>query len=146
MAIGRDLAGADGDLLRRTMPELKKRANNLNDLTTSCLFLLRSRPIPMDDAASKLLASASLLLMQQARAAFAQVDDWQVATLEGAARALAEAEAVKLGQLAQPLRAAMTGAAQSPGLFDVMAVLGRDETLGRIDDALARMTAERREA
>ena len=146
MAIGRDLADADCDLLRRTMPELKKRANNFNDLTTSCLFLLRSRPIPMDDAASKLLASASLLLMQQARAAFAQVDDWQVATLESAARALAEAETVKLGQLAQPLRAAMTGAAQSPGLFDVMAVLGRDETLGRIDDALARMTAERREA
>jgi glutamyl-tRNA synthetase len=145
-AIGRDLVDKDRDLLRRTMPELQKRANNLNDLRDSCLFLLRTRPIPMDDAASKLLASASLSLVQQARAAFAQVDDWQAVALEGAARALADAETVKLGQVAQPLRAAMTGAAQSPGLFDVMAILGRDETLGRIDDALARMEAERLEA
>ena len=87
-----------------------------------------------------------LALVRQARAAFAGVDDWQVATLEGAARGLAESAAVKLGQIAQPMRAAMTGAAQSPGLFDVMAVLGRNETLGRIDDALARMEAERVEA
>jgi glutamyl-tRNA synthetase len=145
-AIGRELTDFDRSLLHRTMPELKKRANNLNELTASSLFLLRSRPIPMDDAASKLLASADLALMRQARAAFADVDDWQVATLEGAARGLAECAAVKLGQIAQPLRAAMTGAAQSPGLFDVMAVMGRNETLGRIDDALARMEAERVEA
>jgi glutamyl-tRNA synthetase len=145
-AIGRDLTMADRDLLHRTMAELKKRANNLNELTASCLFLLRTRPIPMDDAASKLLASADLALVRQARTAFAAVDDWQVATLESAARALAEGAGVKLGQVAQPLRAAMTGAAQSPGLFDVMAVLGQNETLGRIDDALARIEAERLEA
>lgn len=145
-AIGRDLTIADSDILHRTMPELKKRANNLNELTTSCLFLLRTRPIPMDDAASKLLASADLALVRQARTAFAGVDDWQVAVLEYAARALAEGAGVKLGQVAQPLRAAMTGAAQSPGLFDVMAALGKNETLGRIDDALTRMEAERLEA
>jgi glutamyl-tRNA synthetase len=145
-AIGRELSDTDRSLLHRTMPELKKRANNLNELTTSSLFLLRSRPIPMDDAASKLLASADGVLVRQAREAFAGVDDWQVTTLDDAARRLAESAAVKLGQIAQPLRAAMTGAAQSPGLFDVMAALGRNETLGRIDDALARMEAERVEA
>lgn len=145
-AIGRELSDTDRSLLHRTMPELKKRANNLNELTASSLFLLRSRPIPMDDAASKLLASAGVVLVRQAREAFAGVDDWQVTTLDEAARRLAESAAVKLGQIAQPLRAAMTGAAQSPGLFDVMAALGRNETLGRIDDALARMEAERVEA
>ena len=145
-AIDRELSDTDRTLLHRTMPELKKRANNLNELTASSLFLLRSRPIPMDDAASKLLASADVALMRQAREAFAGVDDWQVTTLDEAARRLAESAAVKLGQIAQPLRAAMTGAAQSPGLFDVMAALGRNETLGRIDDALARMEAERVEA
>ena len=145
-AIGRELSETDRTLLHRTMPELKKRANNLNELTASSLFLLRSRPIPMDDAASKLLASADMALVRQAREAFASVDDWQVTTLDEAARRLAESAAVKLGQIAQPLRAAMTGAAQSPGLFDVMAALGRNETLGRIDDALARMEAERVEA
>ncbi|KAB7649102.1 glutamate--tRNA ligase [Polymorphobacter fuscus] len=141
--VGRSLSVTDIDLLRRSMAELKKRANNLNDLASGALFLFRTRPIPMDDAAAKLLASADPALLRRARAAFAQVDDWQVATLEAAARALAEAETVKLGQVAQPLRAAVTGAAQSPGLFDVLTALGRDETLGRIDDALARMEAER---
>ena len=59
-----------------------------------------------------------------------------------AARALAEVEMVKLGQIAQPLRAAVTGSTQSPGLFDVLAALGKDETLGRIDDAALRMEAK----
>ncbi len=140
--VGRSLTMADLDLLRRSMPELKKRANNLNDLVSSAVFLFRTRPIPMDDAAAKLLASASSALLRRAQAAFAQVDDWQVATLDSAARALAEAETVKLGQIAQPLRAAVTGSTQSPGLFDVLAALGKDEALGRIDDAVQRMEAE----
>ena len=144
-AIGRDLTETDHDLLRRSMAELKKRASNLNDLATASLFLLRSRPIPMDDAAAKLLASAGTALVRRARAAFTAVGDWQAAALEGAARALAEQEAVKLGQIAQPVRAAMTGAAQSPGLFDVMAVLGREESLGRIDDAIECMELARME-
>ncbi len=134
--IGRDLTADDRNLLQRSMSELKKRAANLNDLASSSLFLLRSRPIPMDDGAAKLLASAGLGNLARARAALAGVADWSVPALETAARALAEAEAVKLGQIAQPLRAAVTGSSQSPGLFDVMAVLGRDEVLGRIDDAL----------
>ena len=141
-AIARSLTMADLDLLRRTMTELKKRANNLNDLVSSALFLFRSRPIPMDDAAAKLLASAGPALLRRAQAAFAAVDDWQVAVLDGAARALAEVETVKLGQIAQPLRAAVTGSTQSPGLFDVLAALGKDETLGRIDDAAQRMEAK----
>jgi glutamyl-tRNA synthetase len=72
-----------------------------------------------------------------ARAVLAPLNDWSATTLEETARALAERSTLKLGQVAQPLRAAVTGSAQSPGLFDVMATLGRDETLGRIDDALA---------
>lgn len=138
-ALGHAMTDHDLDLLQRSMAELKKRANNLNDLVIGSLFLLRTRPIPMDDAATKLLASVSQDLVRRARAAFAQVNDWQVVALEDAARALAEAEAVKLGQIAQPMRAAITGATQSPGLFDVMAVLGREESLGRIDDALLKM-------
>ncbi len=114
-ALGRALAPTDLDLLHRSMPELKKRAANLNDLAHSSLFYLRS--------------------LDQARATFAAQPDWTAPALEAAARALAETAGLKLGQVAQPLRAAVTGAAQSPGLFEVMAVLGRDEVLGRIDDA-----------
>ncbi len=137
-ALGRDLAPADQALLQRTMPELKKRASNLNDLAAASLFYLRSRPIPMDESATKLLASASPGLLDRARDRFAAQDDWSATALEQLARALAESEGVKLGQIAQPLRAAVTGSAQSPGLFEVLEVLGRDEVLGRISDALAR--------
>ena len=136
-ALGRELSAQDMELLQRTMPELKKRAPDLNHLAASTLFYLRSRPIPMDDAAKKLLASSAPGLLSRARAALAAVTPWAAAGLEGAARELAETEQLKLGQVAQPLRAALTGAAQSPGLFDVMEALGREESLGRIDDALS---------
>jgi len=136
-ALSRELADADRALLQRTMPELKKRASNLNDLASGCLFYLRSRPIPMDEGATKLLASASPGLLDRARARFAAQDDWTAAALEQVARAIAESEGAKLGQVAQPLRAAVTGSAQSPGLFEVLEVLGKDEVLGRIEDALA---------
>jgi glutamyl-tRNA synthetase len=135
--LGRELAEADLLLLHRTMPELKKRASNLNELANGSLFFLRNRPIPMDEGAAKLLASATPGLLDRARARFAAQTDWTAAALEQVARDLAESEAAKLGQIAQPLRAAVTGSTQSPGLFEVLEVLGKDEVLGRIDDALA---------
>lgn len=136
-ALGRPLIESDHATLQRSMPELKKRANNINDLAASSVFFLRSRPIPMDDGATKLLASAAPGVLASARALFAAIPDWSALHLEEQARALAEQSTLKLGQVAQPLRAAITGSAQSPGLFEVMETLGRDETLGRIDDALA---------
>ena len=135
-ALGRGLTAADSDLLQRSMPELKKRAPNLGDLAAGTLFYLRARPIPMDDGATKLLTSAPAGVLAGARARLAGVTDWSAATVEEQARALADEFALKLGQVAQPLRAAVTGSSQSPGLFDVMATLGRDETLGRIDDVI----------
>ena len=137
-ALGRELAGDDRALLQRTMPEMKKRANNLKDLAGGSLFWLRTRPIPMDESALKLLASATSGLLDRVRNRFAALGDWTAAMLEQEARAMAEGEGVKLGQIAQPLRAAVTGSAQSPGLFEVLEVLGRDEVLGRIDDVLAK--------
>lgn len=136
-ALGRELTADDQALLQRTMPELKKRASNLNDLAASSLFYLRSRPIPMDEGAAKLLASATPGLLDRIRARFAAQDDWSAAALEQVARDMAQSEGAKLGQIAQPLRAAVTGSAQSPGLFEVLEVLGRQEVLGRIDDVLA---------
>jgi glutamyl-tRNA synthetase len=136
-ALGRELTESNLSLLRRTMPEMKKRASNLNDLASGSLFWLRTRPIPMDEGAAKLLASATPRLLDRARARFAAQDDWTAAALEQMARDMAESEGTKLGQIAQPLRAAVTGSAQSPGLFEVLEVLGKDEVLGRITDVLA---------
>jgi glutamyl-tRNA synthetase len=62
--------------------------------------------------------------------------DWQAPTIEAAVREFATAGAVKLGDLAQPLRAAVTGQTTSPPIFEVMEVLGRDEALGRLTDAI----------
>ncbi len=138
--LGRKLSQVDSDLLQRSMPELKKRAIDINSLAASTLFYLRTRPINMDDAALRLLASAPQGLLSRARTALAAVTPWGVAGLEASARELADAESIKLGSIAQPLRAALTGAAQSPGIFDVMEALGRDESLGRIDDVIALTT------
>lgn len=144
--VSRPLTDSDHDLLQRSMAELKKRAPDLNSLATSALFYLRSRPIPMDEAALRLLTSAPSGLLARALAFFAAVAPWQATALDTAARGLADAEAIKLGSLAQPLRAALTGAAQSPGLFDVMETLGRAEALGRIEDAIAITTNQATQA
>lgn len=136
-ALARELGESDLALLRRSMAELKKRAADLNALAASSLFYLRSRPIVMDDGATKLLASAPPGLLDRAHAALAAVSPWTASGVEGAARELAEQEGLKLGAVAQPLRAALTGAAQSPGLFEVMETLGREESLGRIEDAIS---------
>lgn len=134
--LGRSLNETDIDLLGRAMSELKKRAPDLVSLAESALFLFRARPIPIDAAAQALLDKAPPGLLARARGALAAAA-WAPDALEAAVRALAEAEGCKLGAVAQPLRAALTGAAQSPGLFDVMALLGHAQTLARIDDAIA---------
>ncbi|WP_254602164.1 glutamate--tRNA ligase [Sphingomonas bacterium] len=127
-------SSAEGDLLRRAMPMLKVRAKNINELADSAGFLFRKRPIDMDEAAAKLLEGDARRSLARARDALAAVDDWSAEALEAAVRRVAEEQAVGLGKLAQPLRAALTGRTTSPGIFDVLALLGRDESLGRLDD------------
>ena len=135
--LGRQLADVDRALLQRGMGELKLRASDLVGLAESSLFYLRARPIAMDAGAQKLLDDAAALpLVVAVRAALAEVP-WDAAALESAVRGVADAAAVKLGKVAQPLRAAVTGSATSPGLFEVLVLLGRDEALGRLDDVIA---------
>lgn len=135
-ALGRDLSESDRGLLLRSMGELKARAKDLNDLAHSSLFLFRTRPIPLDERARKLLEPPASDLLSPARDALAGSDAWSGPVLEAAIRELAERLGVGLGKIAQPLRAALTGSSTSPGIFDVLDVLGRDESLGRIDDQL----------
>ena len=135
--IGRSLDPAETARLVALMPELKLRAIDLNALAKASLFLFAARPLAMDEKAAKLLASVPDGILAAARDALGQVVDWSPGALEAAIKSLAESRALGLGKLAQPLRAAVTGSATSPGLFDVLAVLGRDETLARIDDAVA---------
>jgi glutamyl-tRNA synthetase len=125
------------DLLRRAMPELKPRAANLNDLADGSRFLFRTRPLEMDADAAKLMEGSAPALLASLHAELDALDRWDTEALETAVREVATREAVKLGAVAQPLRAALTGRKTSPGIFDVLVLLGRDESLGRIADQMA---------
>ena len=89
----------------------------------------------MDEKAALLLAGEARDLLGRVHQALAVLGDWTVEATEQAVREVSETSGVKLGQVAQPLRAALTGRATSPGIFDVLALLGREESLARIADA-----------
>jgi glutamyl-tRNA synthetase len=116
------------------MPGLKERAKTLIELLDSAYYLYAPRPLVLDDKAAGLLDAAGRGRLPDVAAKLAALNDWSAPALEAAIRSVAEAGGLKLGQVAQPLRAALTGRAMSPGLFDVMAVLGREETLARLAD------------
>src|SRR4051812_16336532 len=132
------LPGADAALLERAMPVLTPRAKDLNELAEGAAFLFKSVPLDMDEKAALLLAGDARDLLGRVRQALAGLSDWTAAATEQAVREVAETSGVKLGQVAQPLRAALTGRATSPGIFDVLALLGREESLARIADAETR--------
>jgi glutamyl-tRNA synthetase len=124
------------DLLERAMPELKARAKDLNELSANADFLFASRPLAMDEKAAALLEGEARALLARLHATLSQVGDWSTQGTESAVKALAEAEGLKLGKLAQPLRAALTGRTTSPGIFDVLVLLGQGESLARIEDQM----------
>ncbi|RYG83219.1 glutamate--tRNA ligase, partial [bacterium] len=134
--LARPLTDAEADLFTRAMPELKPRARDLRELADGAQFLFRSRPLPVDEKARALLQGPASDLLAQARIAIGAVTDWSATALDQAVRDVAEQAGVGLGKVAQPLRAALTGRTTSPGIFDVLVLLGRDESLARIDDQL----------
>ena len=123
--------------LLAAMPGLKERAKTLVELLDNAAFLYAKRPLALDDKAAGILASGGRERLADALQKLEALPDWTAESTEAAVRAAAEAAGVKLGQIAQPLRAALTGRSTSPGLFDVMAVLGRDESLARLRDQAA---------
>ncbi len=120
------------------MPELKPRAKNLNDLAEGAAFLFKRRPLDMDERAAALLDGPAAELLARLHDALGACGEWTAETIEGAVRGVSERAGVKLGQVAQPLRAALTGRTTSPGIFDVLVLLGRDESLARMADAMNR--------
>ncbi|UAK26178.1 glutamate--tRNA ligase [Sphingomonas nostoxanthinifaciens] len=125
------------DLLRRAMPVAKVRAKTINELADGLGFLFRTRPIDMDEGAAKLLDDSARQLLARARDVLDDIGEWSAEALEAAVRQVAEEHSIGLGKVAQPLRAALTGRTTSPGIFDVLALLGREESLARLSDQLA---------
>jgi glutamyl-tRNA synthetase len=132
--VGKPLTDIELGRLREAMPELKLRPKTLTELAAKAHFLVAPRPIRLDDKAAKLLTPEARRLLadliDRLRGA-----EWQPERLEDEIRAFADEKGTKLGSVAQPLRAVLTGSLASPGIFVVMKILGREESLGRIDDA-----------
>lgn len=117
--------------LLQLMPGLKERAKTVDDLTTSAAFLARNVPLPFEPKAEALLTPENKEMLAHLATLLAGTDFTKEA-LDTALRSFAEAQGRKLGQVAQPLRAALTGSTMSPGIDDTLLALGKDEALARI--------------
>jgi glutamyl-tRNA synthetase len=130
--------GAEGrEQLERAMPGLKERAKTLVELLDNAAFLFAKRPLELDEQAAKLLDPQGRDMIAQLVPRLEAVEPWTQKELEASVRSFAEETGRKLGNVAQPLRAALTGKSTSPGIFDVLDVLGREESLARLRDQTA---------
>lgn len=131
---GTDMPEAKQALLEEAMTGLKERAKTLIDLLDSAHYILSDRPFIPDEKAAKILSDDARGLLSRLTLHLRNASEWTSELLEEAVRAFAEAEDLKLGKVAQPMRAALTGRATSPGVFDVLVTLGREESLARLQD------------
>ena len=127
--------GADVDqaLLAEAMPVLKTRARNLDELADGAAFLFMQRPLEMTPKAAELLDAEARERLTIIAARLREENSWTIEALEATTKAIAEEQELGLGKLAQPMRAALTGTTTSPGIFDVLVLLGRDEALARLE-------------
>lgn len=130
---GVDLAENVEGKLVQAMPGLKERAKTIAELSDSAAYLYVRRPVPLDDKARALLTDSARATLRRLLPSLEEAT-WTAEALESAVRLFADAAGMKLGAVAQPLRAALTGRSMSPGIFDVFISLGRDEALARLRD------------
>ncbi|HLS19697.1 MAG TPA: glutamate--tRNA ligase, partial [Paracoccaceae bacterium] len=124
--------------LLHAMPGLKERAKTLLEIIEMAHYILTTRPIQPDEKAARHLDSDMRAMLGRLTTRLAGDSEWQADSVEQIVRSFAEEEQLKLGKVAQPLRAALTGRSISPGVFDVIETLGREETLARLGDAAGR--------
>ncbi len=131
-----DLNDDQRRLLLTAMSGLKARAKTLIELANSARFLFAERPLRPDNKAAAILADGGDAMLGELLPTLEGLASWSAESVENSIREYAEAAGTKLGKIAQPLRCALTGTTTSPGVFDVMAVLGRQESLARLSDRL----------
>jgi glutamyl-tRNA synthetase len=122
--------------LKIAMPGLKEKAKTLVALAESANYLRLTRPVEVSGKAEKALTHDAKAILGQLATALEDDEQWTTASLEACVDAFLTAQELKLGKVAQPLRAALTGGSVSPGIYDVLASLGRDEAIGRIRDQI----------
>src|SRR5262245_33618528 len=132
-ALNQTVDAAGRERIERGLNGVKQRSSNLKELAEKLVFYARDGAPPIaDDKARAQLTADSKALLGRLAAAFEGLTDWNEAALEDAVRRFAEVEKVKLGQVAQPLRVALTGSTASPGIFEVLAILGPAEARTRL--------------
>ena len=124
-------------MLTQAMPGLKDRAKTLVELIDISHYIISERPFHPEEKAAKHLAGDAPATLARLTVRLQNARRWTAGSLEESVRAFAEEEQIKLGRIAQPLRVALTGRTVSPGVFEVMETLGRDETLARLGDVAA---------
>lgn len=132
----RPLTDDEQVMLLTAMPELKMRVKTIVELADLSRYCMHIRPLVLDAKAAKQIEGQATFLLGELHDRLAALNDWSGSQLELEVREFAENAGVKLGKVAQPLRAALTGRTISPGIFDVLVTLGREESLGRISDVL----------
>ena len=132
----KELSSTNLGWLELGMSSLKTRAKSLNELAESARFYAADRPVELSERAVRLLDPEACQRLARLKIPLAALDPWTESTVEEEIRAFAKSEGIGLGKVAQPLRAALTGSHVSPGIFEVAAILGPAEALGRIDDVL----------
>ena len=133
-ALPEPMSEVDWTRLKSALPGLRERAKTLVELMENAAFLFAPRPLVVTPEAAKLLEADGKAVLKAVLLVLEAASDWTVAPLEAAVKAHADSAGLKLGKLAQPLRAALTGKTTSPGIFDVLVSLGREEALARIRD------------
>ena len=140
IAGGQELASKMTPALRgkllTAMPALKERAKTLVELFEATRFLWASRPLDLNEQAKAMLTSEAKSFITALLPELVAVAEWTPPAIEAVVRGYAEQAALKLGAVAQPMRAALTGRTTSPPIFDVLAVLGKDESLARLRDQM----------
>jgi glutamyl-tRNA synthetase len=135
LIVGRDQRGP----LLRTIPLVKEGAKTILELADLTIFVLRSRPFELDDKARGLLDEDARARLARLATRLDDEPEWIAPAMSAALRAFAESEGVGLGKFAQPLRAVLSGGSVAPDLASALEALGREESLGRIADALSQV-------
>jgi glutamyl-tRNA synthetase len=126
----------DTQWLSKAIMTLRERAKTLVELAASLRYYIAEDVEYSEKAKAKFLNEKSLPLLIELKERITSLADFSVSEIEGIFREITERNSIKLGNLAQPVRVAVTGGTESPGIFEVLEVMGKEKTMGRLDKAI----------
>ena len=131
---GHDLDTADIERITLAIPEFTKRAKTILQIIDNAKFIVSKRPIEIDNKGAQILTEDARELLHDLITILVGISNWDFQTIETAIRDFANIRDIKLGKIAQPIRVSLTGTTASPGIFELLMILGQEESIGRIED------------